>query len=105
MRLVIIILTIIFYSSVVRAETVFDKSWCSNISKEVKDKYNDYRTTKISLVGLKKKHSLLKTPKEFVQFHKSEIKLMQDFQLIVDRFENSDWLYKTATIYNAFCKK
>jgi hypothetical protein len=105
MRLVIIILTIIFYSSVVKAEIVFEKSWCSKISKEVKDKYKDYRTTKIALVELKKKHSLLKTPKDFVQFYKSEIKLIEDFQLVVDKFENSDWLYKTATIYNAFCKK
>jgi len=100
MKLVLIILTIIFYSSVVKSETVFDKSWCSEITLKVYGKY--YRNiimTKNIVSVLKKRKS---KDGKLSSYDEEELKHNQE---ILNKFENSDWLYKTATIYNAFCKK
>ena len=99
MKLVLIILTIIFYSSVVKSETVLNERFCDDIKKEVKRKYSHIDNARTFVSILKKRK--LKGDYWSSQDEES-LKASQDY---FNKFENSDWLYKTATIYNAFCKK
>ena len=99
MKLVLIILTIIFCSSVVKAETVLSKNYCDEIKKEVKWKYSQIDNARILVSSLKKRK--LKSDNWSSQDEES-LKVNQNY---FNKHKNSDWLYKTATIYNAFCKK
>ena len=97
MKLVLIILAIIFYSSVVKSETVLDWVSCEHIKKEVKYEYTRLERIKVKLSTIKERKS-----KEGKLIKMDEDALKQIPYLVN---KHTDWLYKTATIYNAFCKK